>query len=203
MVMYKDSSNKNHQLKGGQPFILYWRGEDASSCFPLALPGGGKDMIPGDEVSRDEVVQFKFDIDEQRDVTPANVERKSLLYRVGSDAPWKQPMIETRRDADGHFTDFLCGEEARMHSDDAERAIPGHAIRRLDDYQIVFRLSLEAGDPQVGSWISARKKDGSIQVEGHTEASLFAVRHGDAFDDALGETQTFSKRTWEDLASSD
>ncbi|WP_326734033.1 hypothetical protein [Streptomyces sp. NBC_01022] len=201
MVMYKDSGNKSRQLKGGQPFVLYWQEGGTTSCFPFSLPDEGKDMIPGDEVSRDDVVQFKFDIDEQRDVKPENVEGKSLLYRVGSDARWKQPMVQRRRDADGHFTHFLCGEEAFLRTD-AEETIPGHAVRRLDDFEGMFQLLLEADDPGIGKWVSAEKKDGSIQVTQFGGAQLFAVRHGDAFDDALGETQTFSKRTWDDLANS-
>ncbi|MEE2040898.1 hypothetical protein Q8791_27125 [Nocardiopsis sp. CT-R113] len=190
MVMFRNSSDKKAQLKGGQPFVLYWQKEGGTDYYPLAQ-WEGKDMVFKEEVSREDVVQFKFDISQQTDVTSASVRNQPLLYRVGN-GQWSR--LGQRK---GHAY-YLAGG----HLDNAIRGVR-ELVDRSHSGLISFSLRMDVVN-KADVWISQREHTGSIRVSEseHDRANLVAVRHGDAFDDALGQTSVFSKHT-RDLAVSD
>lgn len=188
MVMFRDSSNKKRQLKGGQPFLLYWQKEGGTDFYPLALREG-KDMIFKEEISRNDIVQFMFDLGQQDDVTSMSASHRPLLYRVGGGG-WSWP--SQRKGTHYYLASAGSGNDMRR-------------VRKLVEYPDGVHFALQMNiDYKGDAWISWLEHTDSIRMQvSDDRAYLVAVRHGDAFDDALGETSTFSKRTQEDLIDSD
>lgn len=182
-IHYKDRDNKAKRLGGQMPFILYWHKRDGDRFYPVGL-WEGKDFSPKESVSRDDVVQLKFDA--EGDLDALSLLDASLFFRVGSGA-WSRPV---QRKGKYHYL-------AANGSSNSMRQVKS---AKIYDEEIRFALRMDiagAGD----SWIADEEYTGSIRMR-DTEARrayLVAVRHGTAFDDPFGDVLTFRARSWADL----
>ncbi|UNO43443.1 hypothetical protein [Streptomyces sp. MST-110588] len=186
-IHFKDRDNKPKRLGGQMPFILYWHKRGGDRFYPVGR-WENKDFSPKDSISRNDVVQFKFDAEGDIDesLTGWFGEGPPLLFRVGSGA-WSRPV---QRKGNYHYF------SATGSSNSMRR------VKQIKVYDEEIRFALRMDIAGAGdSWIADEEYTGSIRMRDTTErrAYLVAVRHGITFDDPFGNAQTFRPRSWADL----
>lgn len=185
MVNFRGPDNALHQLKGGQPFVLYWQQRNDTWLYPLGL-WSGKDMMPKESISRDEVLVFRIDGNDTENLYASNIPGRGLRYHWGSRG-WEKPV---QRKGQQHYFAHTGSSNSMTSIQNASEA--NNAIR------LALRMNISgAGD----SWISDEQNTGSIRMQDNSSraSGLVAVRYGTGFDDALGSEQVLQKRLYSDL----
>jgi hypothetical protein len=181
---------------GYQPFILYWNPKDSRDFYPVGL-WNNTDMSPKSEVSKSEVLVFRFKTKDGQHLNAADLSplggsatRPAIPFEwvKGTSTSWQLP--SQRKGNDYYLAAVQSG--SNQWSMRGVRTCNGYA----DGIRFALWMDIEGkGD----SWISDQDNTGSIRMQATTErrAYLVAVRYGT--NDPFGSQTTFRKRTWNDL----